>query len=295
MRVVILGGTGMLGHAVHRHLAGGHDVVSTMRGSLADLPVDPRPFFAEGRVVEHVDATDVERLRALLDELRPEAVLNAIGVIKQRVEANDPVTSIEVNALFPHLAARAAAEVGARMIHVSTDCVFSGDRGSYTEDDDADAQDLYGRTKFLGEVRTPGALTLRTSIVGRELHHFDSLVEWFLRQRGTGPGFTKAIYSGLTTGTFADVLERVLVEQPDLSGLLQVASTPIAKFDLLAMIRERMGLEDRIDLVPDDAFVSDRSLVGERFRAATGIPVPSWPDMIDQLVADADLYRSVIA
>ena len=200
-----------------------------------------------------------------------------------------------MNALFPHLAARAAADVGARLIHVSTDCVFSGDRGSYTEDDVSDALDLYGRTKFLGEVGTPGALTLRTSIIGRELDHFDSLVEWFLRQRGTVPGFTKAIYTGLTTAAFATVIERVLLERPHLSGLLQVASAPIAKFDLLALIRERMHLEGRIDLVPDDAFVSDRSLIGERFVAAAGIDVPSWSDMIDQLATDADLYRSVIA
>jgi dTDP-4-dehydrorhamnose reductase len=295
MRVLILGGTGMLGHAVHRHLAPRHEVVSTTRRALGDLPVDPAPFLSSGRVLEHVDATDLDRLREVLTEVRPDAVLNAIGVIKQRDEAADPITSIRVNALFPHRAAAAAADAGARLIHVSTDCVFSGDRGAYVEDDESDAHDLYGRTKFLGEVRTPGALTLRTSVIGRELHDFDSLVEWFLRQRGVVPGFTKAIYTGLTTAAFAEVLERVLVEHPGLSGLLQVAAEPIAKFDLLEMIHARLHLEDRIELVPDDGFVSDRSLLGDRFVAATGIDVPSWSAMVDQLAADADLYRSVIA
>ena len=153
--------------------------------------------------------------------------------------------------------------------------MFSGAKGDYTEDDPSDATDLYGRTKYLGEVTGQGALTIRSSIIGRELDHFQSLVEWFLRQRGEVRGFTRAIYTGVTTAQMATIVDRLLVEHPSLSGLYQVASAKISKFDLLSMIRDRFAMQDLVTLVPDDGFVCDRSLLGSRFEAATGIESPA--------------------
>jgi dTDP-4-dehydrorhamnose reductase len=293
MRVLILGATGMLGHKMHDMLSREHDVTSTTRSALATLPTESTPFFGRGRVVERFQATDLTALDALLVDVQPAAVINCIGVIKQRDAAHDAITSITINALFPHQLVEVCAARGIRVIHFSTDCVFSGERGDYTEDDTSDALDLYGRTKYLGEVSDPGSLTIRSSIIGRELANFRSLLEWFLRQTGEVRGFRRAIYTGLTTVEMARSVDRVLVDHPGLEGLYQVASEKISKYDLLEMIRQRFGLQTLVKLLPDDTFACDRSLRGDRFVAATGIKVQAWQDMIDELAVDAARYGSV--
>ena len=293
MRVLILGATGMLGHKMHDVLSREHDVTSTTRSVLATLPTDPAPFFRLGRVVERFEATDLTALDSLLVDVDPAAVINCIGVIKQREAAHDAITSITINALFPHQLVEVCAARGIRVIHFSTDCVFSGERGDYTEDDTSDALDLYGRTKYLGEVSDPGSLTIRSSIIGRELANFRSLLEWFLRQRGEVRGFTRAIYTGLTTVEMARSVDRVLVDHPDLEGLYQVASEKISKYNLLEMVGQHFGLQALVKLWPDETFACDRSLRGDRFVAATGIKVPAWEDMIGELAADGARYGSV--
>jgi dTDP-4-dehydrorhamnose reductase len=293
MRVLILGGTGMLGHTLHDVLSREHDVLSTTRSPLGALPVDGREFFGRGRVVEGVEATDLELLRGLIAGFAPAAVINCVGVIKQRDAAHDPTLSVAVNALLPHQMATLCAERGSRFIHFSTDCVFSGSKGDYMEDDPSDATDLYGRTKYLGEVTGAGALTIRSSIIGRELDHFRSLVEWFLSQRGEIRGFTGAIYTGVTTAQMGAIVGRLLVDHPSLDGLYQIASEKINKFELLRLMRDRFGLQSQVQILPDDAFLCDRSLDGSRFAEATGIEVPSWPAMIDGLADDAGRYRRV--
>jgi dTDP-4-dehydrorhamnose reductase len=293
MKVLILGGTGMLGHQMHDVLSLEHDVISTIRTPLSALPTDGSAFFLRGRLIEGVDVTDLAHLEALVAEVGPDAVVNCVGVVKQRDAAHDPLVSIAVNALLPHELARLCVANDARLIHFSTDCVFSGAKGDYAEDDRSDATDLYGRTKYLGEVTDQGALTIRSSIIGRELDHFQSLVEWFLRQRGEVRGFTRAMYTGVTTAQMASIVDELLVTHPSLSGLYQVASAKISKFDLLSMIRERSAMQDLVTVVPDDGFVCDRSLLGSRFEAATGIEVPSWDTMIAALALDSGRYGSV--
>ena len=293
MRVAILGGTGMLGHKMHDVLARNHEVVSTTRRPLGDLPVDAREFLGAGRVVEHVDATDFRRLEELIDEIAPQVLINCVGVIKQRDAARDAIPSITINSLLPHRLAGMCSARGIRMLHFSTDCVFSGSTGDYAEDSFSDAADLYGRSKYLGEVDDARALTIRTSIIGRELDHFQSLVEWFLMQEGEVRGYTKAIYTGVTTEQAALIVGRIIEEAPDLAGIYQVASAKISKFELLTMIREVFGLGDRIRVEPFDEFFCDRSLRGERFEGETGIAVPSWPQMIEELADDAPRYRKV--
>lgn len=288
MRVLVLGGTGMLGHKMHQVLARDHEVVSTTRGAFGDRPYAKSEIFREGRVIEHVDATDEEAVSKLLADLAPEVLVNCVGIVKQRDAAHDPTTSIRVNALLPHRLAALASQRDARLIHFSTDCVFSGDRGDYTEADESDARDLYGRTKYLGEVRS-GGLTLRTSIIGRELEHFQSLVEWFLRQDGRVTGFRRAIYTGLTTLELSRIVGRLIAEHPGLEGLYQVASAKISKYDLLASIRDVLDLDVTIE--PDDGFVCDRSLRGDAFTEATGIRVPPWREMLEGFAADASVYR----
>ena len=286
MRILILGGNGMLGHELLRSFSGAHDIRVTLRGKLDEYSV--ANLFTVENSISGVDVCSMGRLEKIINEFSPEAVINAVGIIKQRDEASSFIPSIEINALFPHKLAVACDQVGARLIHMSTDCVFSGDKGHYTESEFADARDLYGRTKYLGEVGYGHCVTLRTSIIGLELQHNKSLIEWFIAQTGEIRGYRKAVYSGLTTMEMARVIERILLECPDLHGVYHVASTPISKFDLLSELASQLGKKD-IKIIPDDEFVCDRSLDAGRFRKETGYEAPAWKSMLAEL---ADRIKS---
>jgi dTDP-4-dehydrorhamnose reductase len=290
MKVLVLGGEGMLGHKMFQTLTARFPgAACTIRTSLKEVPKGGRDLFKAGEVVEHVNAMDLSRLEDVLRERRPDFLVNCIGIVKQGSEAESPLPCIMLNALMPHKLVELASEWGGRVIHVSTDCVFSGRKGSYREGDVSDADDLYGRTKYLGETASPNALTLRTSIIGRELSRFRSLLEWFLSQRGGAVrGYKRVIYSGVTTNYLATVVGKVIEEHPSLHGLFHVASAPISKHDLLHLVRNAFGLH--IEIIPDEAEVSDRSLIGTKFLTATGLECPPWPVLIGQLVADPTPY-----
>lgn len=280
-RVMVLGATGMLGSATYRLFAGsrGFSVVGTMRGGSAPgvLPKHDR-----ARVIGGVDITDFDRLVRVLGDVRPDVVVNCIGVVKQLDAAKDPLVSILVNSLLPHRLAELCKATSARLVHVSTDCVFDGRKGNYKESDFADAYDLYGRTKFLGEVDYPHAITLRTSIIGHEINSNVSLVDWFLSQPGpTVKGYRKAIYSGFPTVELATIIRDKIIPRPDLQGLWHVASEPINKLELLRLVARQYG--KTIEIVPDDAVNIDRSLDGSRFRAATGFVAAPWPELLARM------------
>ncbi len=292
-RPLVLGGAGMLGHKVFQTLRARHpETVATLRGKVSEPPYDRVELLQGAGIVEGVDVADFDALRSLIAEVRPDVVVNCVGVIKQRDAASDAIPSITVNALAPHRIAEMCGEAGARLIHFSTDCVFDGRRGNYTEDDPSDAEDLYGKTKFLGEV--PGedhALTLRSSIVGRELAHFESLLEWFLSQGGGKVrGFTRAMYSGLTTNRMARLVAELVGDHPDLCGLYHVAGPVISKHDLLVEARRAFGLD--VEIEPDGGVVIDRTLNASRFEAATGFRPPSWGEMLSEVASDPTPYES---
>jgi dTDP-4-dehydrorhamnose reductase len=290
VRVLVLGGDGMLGHKAFQVLAERFEASATFRdphGAWRGFP--QYEGVPQERLLGGVDAARFDTVAAALERTRPDAVLNCIGIVKQRKEASDAVLSITVNALFPHRLAELCDHLGARLVHVSTDCVFSGRKGKYTEDDAPDPVDLYGRSKLLGEVDRPGALTLRTSIVGRDYLKSTALLEWFLSNRGGRVnGFRNAVYSGLTTTALARVVAELIERHRELGGLWHVASSPITKYDLLRMLREAMGLD--IEIVPFDDPPCDRSLDGARFEAATGLAIPSWREMVSELAADPTPY-----
>ena len=280
MRLLILGGSGMLGHQLWRSLHAQHDIWVTLRRPAADFA--PYHLFDEAKSIQVNDITDDTALGQALAQAKPDAVINCVGLIKQRDEASDEALAVRVNAEFPHRLAKRCGETGARLIHFSTDCVFAGTRGNYTEDDPADATDLYGQSKHRGEVTGPQCVTLRTSVIGHELGTNLGLLDWFISQRSqTINGFKKAIYSGFTTLEMARIIERILTRHPRLSGLWHVASEPISKFDLLQLCREKLGWEGIIE--PNDEFVCDRSLNGDRFNEATGYKPPGWQAMISEL------------
>jgi dTDP-4-dehydrorhamnose reductase len=291
MKMLVLGGSGMLGHkvfqaAISRRL----DAACTVSRSLEEPLCKRIDLFRQGRVIDQVDAMDFPRLREVLEAERPDFIVNCIGVIKQREAAKAAIPSITLNSLLPHKLAEWAGGWGGRLITFSTDCVFSGKTGGYTEASPSDAEDLYGKSKYLGEVAAANALTLRTSIIGRELANFRSLLEWFLSQRGKRVrGYRRVIYSGVTTNHLAELVCRIAAERPGLSGLYQVTAPAISKHDLLCMIRDAYRLD--IDIVPDDAEASDRSMIGEAFLRATGYQAPGWPGLIAQLAEDPTPYE----
>ncbi|MBN1946993.1 MAG: SDR family oxidoreductase [Bradymonadales bacterium] len=290
MQILILGGAGMLGHKMLQTLQALYSHTRcTIRGALDDPFYRRIDLFTPSNTIEQVDAMDLAELEGLLTELQPDVLVNCIGIVKQREEATAAIPSITLNALLPHLLADWAGCWGGRVIHFSTDCVFSGKRGRYREADPSDAEDLYGKTKFLGEVASGNALTLRTSIIGRELSHFQSLLEWFLAQRRKSiRGYTRVIYSGVTTNYLAELVGRIIGQQPGLSGLYQVTAPAISKYELLCRLKEAYGIE--VEILPDDHPVSDRSMIGDRFLQATGWTTPSWDDLVDQLVGDPTPY-----
>jgi len=290
MRVLILGGSGMLGHKLWQTFAPRFDAYVTFRGRAGDYA--RTGLFDPERSVGGVSAQDFDSVARAFALVRPEAVVNCIGVVKQDAAAKDPLASISVNALFPHRLAQLARAAGARLVHLSTDCVFSGREGNYAESARPDAEDLYGRTKLLGEVAGEGCLTIRTSMIGRELAGAHGLIEWFLSQEGGRVrGFERAVFSGLTTGALAEVIAKVVGEHRDLSGVRHVAAGPISKFDLLSLVKEVYGLRVRVE--PDETFVCDRSLDGSRFRGETGVGAPSWPEMIGRMRDDPTPYKEI--
>jgi dTDP-4-dehydrorhamnose reductase len=287
MRVLILGGAGMLGHKLLQTLQNQFDTWVTVRTLSARLKATG--MFVTERTISDVNGNDPDALATVVSRVRPDVVINAIGIVKQRPEADDPVESLSINSLLPHRVARLCEAAGARFIHVSTDCVFSGRAGAYLETDQSDAEDFYGRTKFLGEVTSGAALTLRTSMVGRELTSGAGLVEWFLAQDGRRiPGFTRARFSGLTTLALSRLVGKLLREQPELCGLYHVAADPISKYDLLVLLREAFGKS--IEIEPRTEPAIDRTLDGSRFRHASGFVSTPWPEMVAELAADPTPY-----
>ena len=286
MKILILGGSGMLGHRLWLNLSKSHETWVTVRGDgsqLPDIPEFPRRY-----IRPHVDGLIFDQISRALASIQPDLVINCIGLIKQDPLVNDPLSSIKINALLPHNVSLVCRVAGIRMIHISTDCVFSGKKGMYVESDTSDAEDLYGRTKFLGEVAYPHTVTLRTSIIGRELKARLGLIEWFLAQRDTIRGYKRAIYTGFTTDELSRIILNYVIPRTDLSGVYHVSSDPISKYDLLMLVKE--ALRRNVTILPDDGFISDRSLDSTQFRQLTGYKPPTWPEMINELRRNSLLY-----
>lgn len=286
-KVLILGATGMLGHKLVQCLSAHFDVCSTIRGSFDN--VERYGIFRRDRIIENVDATDAAILEKVVMETVPDIVINAIGVVKQVPSAKDVITTLELNSILPQRLAILSKKLGFRLILFSTDCVFDGGRGMYTEQDTPNALDLYGKSKQLGEVSQENVLTIRSSIIGRELSTSHSLVEWFLSNRGGRVfGYTTAIYSGFPTIVIADIIRGLIVDHPSLSGVHHIASEPINKYELLGLVDE--FYDAAIEIEPSDQLVIDRSLDGSAFNSLTGFQPEDWPTMIQKMAEDRTPY-----
>lgn len=289
MRVLIVGATGTLGHRLCLEWAERFECFATVRASVAE-PV--AQLLAPVALIEGVSAEQPETLRSALEQARPDVVVNCIGAVKQAEAGQQAMSAIRINSLFPHELAAACGEVSARMVHVSTDCVFSGERGNYNEDDVPDATDIYGRSKLLGEVSGEGLLTLRTSLIGRELTGALGLLEWLISNRGGSVrGFSRAIFSGFTTQALAAELAFLIETHPELDGIWHLAAEPIDKLNLLTKLNDALNLE--IEIVPDSDVAIDRSLDSSRLCRATGRQPRRWDEMVDELAADETPYDEI--
>jgi len=282
MKLLVLGATGMLGNAVLRLFAS-HPGVEAVGSARSGALLRHLPPEVAAKVVTGVDVENLDALIRLFGEVRPEVVINCVGLIKQLADADDALAAIPLNALLPHRLARLAAASGARLIHVSTDCVFKGDRGMYREADAPDATDLYGRSKLLGEVDYPNAVTLRTSIIGHELASSNALIGWFLAQEGTVRGYRKAVFSGFPTVELARIIADEVLPRPEMRGLWHMSAEPIDKLSLLELVRNTYGKE--IEIVPDERVAIDRSLDSTRFRELTGYRPPAWAELVKTMHA----------
>lgn len=278
MRILVLGVTGMLGSAVFKKLSGDsrYQLWGTMRSANG---VRHFPESLRSRLLCNLDVLDHDTLAGTLARVRPDVVVNCVGLIKQLADAKDPLLALPLNSLLPHRLQRLCELLGARLIHISTDCVFSGRKGMYTEADVSDAEDLYGKSKYLGEVpAADNAITLRTSIIGHELGSAHALVDWFLSQSGAVKGYSRAIFSGLPTVELARVIGDLVIPAPQLTGLYHVSVAPIDKCSLLRLIASVYGKD--IEIVPDEQLSIDRSLDSSRFRQATGYAPPPWSALV---------------
>lgn len=277
MKVLILGASGMLGSAMMGLLASGDiDIHGTVRAAKPSFTSNPNIF-----IHENINANDFDSIKSIFIKVAPDIVINCIGIIKQLEDSYDPLVAIPLNSVLPHQLAKICVESRARLIHFSTDCVFSGRMGGYDEGDFPDANDLYGRSKYLGEVDYPGCVTLRTSIIGHELNSSNSLIDWFLSQEGAVKGYKNAIFSGLPTNEMARVIRDYVIPNPGLRGLYHVSVDPISKYDLLKLVSDVYG--KIIEIIPDDSVKIDRSLNSKKFCEATGFKSKPWPQLIKEM------------
>jgi dTDP-4-dehydrorhamnose reductase len=283
MKVLVLGATGMLGYSIYSNLS--ENKALNVFGTVRSISGKDNYFkdLTENLVLG-VDIYDFDSVISVVNDIKPDVVINCIGLIKQHDVSKLHTDAVYVNALLPHKLAKLCSASGAKLIHFSTDCVFTGEIGNYTEQSKPDALDLYGSSKRLGEVDYGGHLTLRTSIIGHELTSDVSLVDWFLSQSVSVKGFTKAIFSGLPTAYIAKLLTDQILTKVELSGLYHLSVDPIDKFTLLSLVSE--VYEHEIEIQPSESLKIDRSLNSSKLRNELGFVTPTWPELIEFMNMD---------
>ena len=286
-RILILGATGAIGHKLYQMYKERFAVWGTVRCCHENYA--KYGIFDPAHIIEGVDVSNFDAVIKAVATIRPSTIINCVGIIKQLPTAKDTLLCLKINSVFPHQLAGLCKAVNARLIQLTTDCVFSGRKGMYTEDDPSDATDLYGQTKYLGEINQEGCLTIRTSVIGRELRTTSGLAEWFLSNNGGKvKGFKKAIYTGFTTCVLSDIIADIIENHPDLSGLYHISSEPIDKYSLLCLLRDAFGV--KIEIEPEYQVQIDRSLDSSRFRSKTGFQPPKWEEMVRKMAEDSTPY-----
>lgn len=277
MRILVLGASGMLGSQIIKRF--NLEPFLHVYGCMRNL--DLFNFFPKScrfNLIKCGDLSKTESIFSILDLALPDVVINCAGLTKHKEFADNPKVILPINATMPHQFAAACDDRRIRFIHISSDCVFSGHKGGYVEDDIPDALDLYGKSKMMGEVVNGNALTLRTSMIGHELHSSFGLLEWFLNQNIQCSGFSKVIFSGLPTVVIAEIILEYVLPNPNLKGLYHVSADPINKYDLLKLIAGVYGKNIQINKNCDSKI--DRSLNYQKFKSTTGYTPADWLTLI---------------
>lgn len=283
MKVLIIGSTGMLGYSLFANMADSDDI--DVYGTVRSIKGKEHYFSGlEDRLIEGVFASDLASIESAIETVKPDVVINCIGLIKQHSISKQHIDAITINSLLPHQLADLCSKFSCKLIHFSTDCIFDGKKGLYEENDIPDALDLYGTSKRLGEVTYDEHLTLRTSIIGHELGSSVSLVDWFLSQEESTNGFSKAVFSGLPTCVIAHLLIKVILPANSLSGLYHLSAEPINKFDLLNLISETY--DKQIEIKESVDLEIDRSLNSNKLRSVLNLDIPSWKELVSEMHED---------
>ena len=278
--ILVAGATGLIGNTIYRYLSENSNL--SVFGSVRNSSVKSlfSPFNAK-KLQSELEAFDYEKWNRIFRKIKPDVVINCVGITKHHYSGSDPLIAIPINSYFPHYLNSLCLEYGARLIHISTDCVFSGNEGDYLETDTPNSKDLYGHTKALGEINKAPSITLRTSTIGHELQSTLGLLDWFLAQKGACNGYKNAFFSGVTTIELAKIIERYIIPNHQLQGLYHVGSNKISKFDLLSIIAKEYS--KKIEIIPDVQFKIDRSLNSCRFTDETGYKPPTWNQLIKEM------------
>jgi len=292
MRILILGGNGMIGHKMYQKISSEYnDTWVTLRRDLNDYKF--KSLFNDSKVIDNLDLTNLVRLKCKLDELKPNIIINACGITIRRGIDNLISNTIILNSVLPHFLNEWVIENNQRLIHFSTDCVFSGFKGNYSENDTPDNNDLYGRTKALGEIKSSlRSITLRGSMIGRELENKTELLEWFLNQNDKSiKGFSNIIYSGITTIKMADIVLLIIKNYPSLNGIFNVSAKSISKFDLLNLCKLHFNMNTTIE--NDKKYISNKNLISTKLYNIIQIQQPDWTDLIVDLKDDSNISTSL--
>jgi len=288
MRVIILGTSGLIGHKLLQELSTDLEVFGTLHYSkkhYGDISL-----FSGPNIIENIDASNFELLKGVLLAINPDVILNCIGITKRKINTNNIIETLNINSVFPHKLADWAKINQKRVLHFSTDCVFDGRVGNYTEVSITTAEDIYGKSKALGEINYNHCLTIRSSFIGQELFDKTELLDWFLTQNGKQiKGFKNTLYSGVSTIFMANVVKKIIMNFPNLSGLYQLApDKPISKYDLLLIAKETFNID--VEIIPDYENVHRPTLDASKLKRKINLTVPSWETMMRELASNKEIY-----
>ena len=288
MRILILGVSGLIGHKLLQELSADFEVFGTLHKK-KNL-YGNCPLFTDKNIIENINVVEFEILKGVLFAINPDVILNCVGITKRKIDTENPLKTININSAFPHLLANWAKTNQKRVIHFSTDCVFDGKIGNYTEKSLTNAEDLYGRTKALGEINYNHTLTIRSSFIGQELFDKTELLDWFIAQNGKQiKGYKNTFYSGVSTIFMARVVKNIILNFPNLSGLYQLApDKPISKYELLNLAKEAWNV--KVDIIPDDEHVHNPTLDAGKLKYEINLIVPSWREMMNELASNKGFY-----
>ena len=282
MKIVILGSNGLLGNTITKYFfeKADHQTIAVLR-NYSKIKLFNEKYHQNFLVIENI--LDYIETKKKLEIIRPDILINCIGITnKEKINKPYQIEKfININSLFPHRIQRICCELGTRLIHLSTDCIFSGSKGFYSENDNPDPTDIYGRSKLLGELDYENTLTIRKSVIGHELVSRKGLLEWFLHQNISVEGYKDVIFSGLTVLELAKLIDKYILPRSDLKGILNISGESISKFDLLKIISD--VYHKSIEIIPNESIKINRTLNSSKFYKLTGYKPNSWPVLIKSM------------